>query len=159
MKHLAILITAFAVILCVLAAGCTSPAPAPVATPTPTPDSTPVPTTVPAAVATTSVGGEAIQTLPAAQSVSLALTKDRPTSEIHLLYEGGPGNLYTNTITMRVYTSPTEFKEYTMNDGKKLAAGMEIVAPGTKNADRVEVFITSSGVRYKVMDQTIQSMR
>ena len=158
MSRCAILIAAFAVILCVLAAGCTTPAPAPVATPTPTPEVTPVPTTI-APVATTSVGGEPIQVLPAAQTVSLSLTKDRPTSEIHLLYEGGPGNLYTNTVTMRVYSSATEFKEYTMNDGKKLSAGMEIVAPGTKNADRVEVFVTSSGVRYKVMDQTIQSMR
>jgi hypothetical protein len=157
MSRTIILIAALAIVLCVLASGCTSsPPPAP-ATPAPTPEPTPVPTTV-ATVATTAPGSEPVQSLPAAQQVSLSLTKDRPTSEIHLLYEGGPGNLYTNTVVMRVYSSPTEFKEYTMNDGKKLAAGMEIVAPGTKGADRVEVFVTSSGVRYKVMDQTIQSM-
>lgn len=158
MKHATFFLAALAVILCVIAAGCTSsPPPAP-ATPAPTPEPTPVPTTV-ATAATTAPGSEPVQTLPAAQQVSLSLTKDRPTSEIHLLYEGGPGNLYTNTVVMRVYSSPTVFKEYTMNDGKKLAAGMEIVAPGTKGADRVEVFVTSSGVRYKVMDQTVQAMQ
>jgi hypothetical protein len=158
MTRTTIILTALAVLLCVLVSGCTTnSAPAPAATPAPTPEPTPVPTTV-AAVATTSVGTEPVQTLPAAQQVILSLTKDRPTSEIHLLYEGGPGNIYTNTIVMRVYSSPTEYKEYTMNDGKKLAAGMEIVATGTRGGDRCEVFVTSSGVRYKVMDQLVYAM-
>jgi hypothetical protein len=157
MTRTTIILTALAVLLCVLVSGCTTTAPAPVATPAPTPEPTPVPTTV-APVATTSVGNEPVQALPTAQQISLSLTKDRPTSEIHLLYEGGPGNLYTNTIVMRVYSSPTEYKEYTMNDGKKLAAGMEIVAKGTRGSDRCEVFVTSSGVRYKVMDQQVIAM-
>jgi len=158
MKYTTIIITALAVLMFVFVAGCASNAPpAPVATPTPTPVPTAAPTI--ATVATTAPGSEPLQVLPAAQQVSLALTKDRPTSEIHLLYEGGPGNLYTNTITLRVYSSPTQYKEYVMNDGKKLAAGMEIVAPGTSGSDRCEVFVVSSGTRYKVMDQQIQSMR
>ncbi|WP_321508498.1 hypothetical protein [uncultured Methanoregula sp.] len=159
MSRTTILIAAIAVLMFVLVAGCATSAPAPAATPAPTSAPTAVPTQAPVTVATIAPGSEPIQTMPSAQQISLALTKDRPTSEIHLLYEGGPGNLYTNTITLRVYSSPTQYKEYVMNDGKKLAAGMEIVAPGTSGSDRCEVFVVSSGTRYKVMDEQVQAMR
>jgi hypothetical protein len=34
----------------------------------------------------------------------------------------------------------------------ELLTGDEIVAPGTRNPDRYEVFVISSGTRYKVID-------
>lgn len=159
MTRTPILITALAVILCVLVAGCTSTsAPAPAATPAPTPEPTTVVTTVPVPTATAAPTIEPVRMLPTAQQVSLALTKDRPTSEIHLLYEGGPGDVFTQKVTMRVYSSETEYKEYVMNNGKKPAAGSEIVAKGTRGSDRCEVFILSSGTRYKVIDEPVIAM-
>jgi len=161
MTRTPILMTALAVILCVLVAGCTSPsAPAPAATPAPTPEPTTIATTVPGTAAATSAVPtiESVQMLPPSQQVNLALTKDRPTSEIHLLYEGGPGDVFIQKVTMRVYSSDTEYKEYIMSKGKKPIPGDEIVATGTKGKDRCEVFVVSAGTRYKVMDESVIAM-
>jgi len=162
MTRTTIVLVVLAVLLCVLASGCTSTAP--VATPAPTTEATAVPTPVPteAPVIATTVSAapttEPIVMMPTAQQVNLALTKDRPTSEIHLLYEGGPGDVFTQKIVMRVYTSATEYTEYVMNNGKKPIPGNEIVAPGTRGNDRCEVFVTSGGIRYKVMDEPAYAM-
>jgi hypothetical protein len=104
---------------------------------------TPVPTT------------ERIQTLPAERQVNLVLTKDRPTSEIHLQFQGGPGEIFLTRVMMRVYTSDTEFKEYIMIHGSKPIPGDEIVALGTRSGDRCEVFVISAGSRVKVMDTRV----
>ena len=156
MKLLTILILVLAILLCLFSAGCTgSSAPATPATPVPAPVLTtePVivttPTSTPSAVPTT----EPIQTLPTDQQVNVVLSKDRPTSEIHLLYQGGPGERFTNKILMRVYASDGTYTEYVMSDGKKPLPGDEIVVPGTRGKDRCEVFVISAGTRYKVMDE------
>jgi hypothetical protein len=81
------------------------------------------------------------------------LSKDRPTSEIHLLYQGGPGEIFVDAILMRVYTSESVFREYAMSNGRKPLKGDEIVAPGRRGNDRCEVFVISSGTRYKVLDE------
>jgi hypothetical protein len=104
---------------------------------------TPVPTT------------ERIQTLPAERQVNLVLTKDRPTSEIHLLFQGGPGEIFLTRVMMRVYSSDTEYKEYIMSHGGKPIPGDEIVVQGTRSGDRCEVFVISAGSRVKVMDQRV----
>ncbi len=145
--------------LFLLSAGCTTITDSFFATPTPTP--TPVPTPVktiatpvptPPPVTTTI---EEIQALPPERHVILQLTKDRPTSEIHLLYQGGAGDLLVTRITMRVYTSATEFREYIMSNGRKPVPGDEIIAQGTRGGDRCQVFVISAGTRYLVKDEAV----
>jgi hypothetical protein len=150
-----ILSMALAVLLCVLSSGCTgSPADLPA---TPATSLTTLPVTAPETVPTPLPvpTTERVRALPAERQVSLVLTKDRPTSEIHLLYQGGPGEIVLTRVWMRVYTSETEYGEYVMSDGRKPIPGNEIVAPGTRQPDRCEVFVTSAGFRYKVMDEYV----
>ena len=151
MKQATFLVMAAVMLLCLISSGCTSSAPAtPVSTPVPTTEPvivTPPPST-PTAVPTT----EPIRIMPTDQQVNVLLTKDRPTSEIHLQYQGGPGERFVNKVLMRVYTSDTEYQEYVMSDGKKPLPGDEIVVMGTKGKDRCEVFVVAAGNRYKVLD-------
>jgi len=151
MNHVVILVLSVITLSCLLAAGCTTPAPV---TPVTTAPVTILPTTessaltVPPTVPTT----EPVQALPPERQVNLVLTKDRPTSDIHLLYQGGPGQIYVTKILMRVYAENGSYKEYVMSNAQKPLPGDEIVAPGTRNPDRCEVFVISSGTRYKVID-------
>ena len=154
MKRAAILIPVLLLLLCAFLSGCTSePAAITPATTVPTPEPTTVPvvTTTPLPLPTT----ERIRKLPDERQVNLVLTKDRPTSEIHLLYQGGPGEIYVNRVMMRVYSTLTEYREYIMSNGRKPIPGDEIVAPGTRGGDRCEVFVISAGTRYKVMDEDV----
>jgi hypothetical protein len=159
-----ILTIALALLLCIVVSGCTSDivdglvaTPSPVPTIPPTPHPTTVRTTVPVVLTTATPvpTTETVQTLPAERKINLVLTKDRPTSDIHLLYQGGPGELFINRIMMRVYTSDTEYTEYIMSKGSKPIPGDEIVAPGTRSGDRCEVFVISAGMRYMVMDERV----
>lgn len=161
-----ILAVALALLLCVIASGCTSDlSDELLATPTPVHSPATVPTTIhttappaaPAIQATsmTVATPEPVQALPSERKINLVLTKDRPTSEIHLLYQGGPGDLYINRVMMRVYTSETEYREYIMSNGKKPIPGDEIIAPGTRSGDRCEVFVISAGTRFRVMDERV----
>lgn len=158
MKRINFLIIGLVILLCVLASGCTSipgttePA-TPAATQVPTPLITKAPTTVatiatPVPTATT----ELVRVMPTDQQVNVLLTKDRTTTEIHLQYQGGAGERFINKIMMRVYSQDGTFKEFEMSDGKKPLPGDEIIVPGTKGKDRCEVFVTSAGTRYKVLD-------
>ena len=123
--------------------------PTPTLTPNPTPVTTTLATLTPVPIPTT----EFIQVMPNDQQVNVLLTKDRPTSEIHLQYQGGPGERFTNKILMRVYASDGTYTEYVMSNGNKPLPGDEIIVPGTKGNDRCEVFVISAGVRYKVLDE------
>jgi hypothetical protein len=105
----------------------------------------------------TDAGDGPINLPPTAQQVNLELTKDRPTSELHLLYQGGPGEIQAQKITMRVYTADGTSMDYLMNDGQKPIPGNEIVAPGTHGGDRCVVFLTTGGVTYKIMDKKVYS--
>jgi hypothetical protein len=156
------ILTIALLLLCVLAAGCTSEiVDGLMATPTPVP-TTAIPTavvtkpltlpvTTPSPVPTT----EPVQTLPPERQVTLVLTKDRPTSEIHLQFQGGPGELTINRVMMRVYSSETEYAEFIMSQGQKPLPGDEIIVQGTRGGDRCEVFVISAGTRYKVMDERV----
>lgn len=160
MHCLRIPVIAAAVILCVLFAGCTTDSgttPPPVTVPTPAPTTIPavMPVTVTTARPTAAPTTEPVRPPPPERQVSLVLTKDRPTSEIHLLYQGGPGEMFVQRVLMRVYTSATVYREYTMSYGKKPLPGDEIIAPGTRGGDRCEVFVISAGTRYKVMDEAV----
>jgi len=160
MKKAGIALTLLMVIIIAFFSGCTSSSePAPAETPVPVTTATPIPTIKTAAVtaAPTDIAEGPVESLPAAQQVNLELTKDRPTSKIHLLYQGGPGIVFTQSIIMRVYSSDGRYEEYVMNEGKKPAAGDEIVAQGTRGGDRCVVFVTSAGTSYKVLDKTMYS--
>lgn len=152
------LIFAFLILVCVFFSGCTtgSGTPAPVTT---VPTSLPAvkPTTAPVVVtpSTTMPTIEPIQKLPPERQVNLVLTKDRPTSEIHLLYQGGPGDILVTRVIMRVYSSDGVRREFLMSNGKKPIAGDEIIAPGTRGGDQCEVFVISAGTRYKVMNESV----
>jgi hypothetical protein len=159
---------ALALLLCVLVSGCASDSmdgllgtPAVVATPLPLTPAAPLPAAPPATVppaatlATPFPTTEPVQVLPPERQVSLLLTKDRPTSEIHLLFQGGPGEISINRIMMRVYFTNTSYTEYIMSNGAKPIPGDEIVAPGTRGGDRCEVFVISAGSRYKLIDQRV----
>jgi hypothetical protein len=153
MKRFTFLILTLAILSCLLTAGCTT-SPEPAATPAATPVPTVLQTTVPVTtLITTAPTTEPVQSLPPERQVNLVLTKDRPTSEIHLLYQGGPGQIYVTKILMRVYSPDGTYKDYVMSNAQKPIPGDEIVAPGTRNPDRCEVFIISSGTRYKVIDE------
>lgn len=161
---------ALLVIICILAAGCTDlsrelrtpPTYAAVPPPSPTTPILPAATTMrtmtpvaaPPSTSAQIPAAEPIRPLPPDRQVALLLTKDRPSSEISLLYQGGPGDPYVQRIQMRVYAADnTTYKEYMMDNGRKPVPGDEIVAPGTRGGDRCEVFVISGGTRYKVMDE------
>ena len=154
MRYSIILAFTLAVCGCLVVAGCTSgtqPVTPTTTVPTPAPTTPPATLTVPPTVQTT----EPVQTLPPERQVTLLLTKDRPTSEIHLLYQGGPGEIFVTKILLRVYAQDGTSKEYVMSNAQKPIPGDEIVAPGTRNPDRCEVFVISSGMRYKVIDEAV----
>ena len=154
MNYSKTLVFLLVIIVCVLTSGCTSDSetPAP-ATPALTVPVTSAPTTtVPTAKPVTTATTELIQVMPPEQQVNVLLTKDRTTTEIHLQYQGGAGERFVNKVMMRVYSADGTYKKFEMSDGKKPLPGDEIVVPGTKGKDRCEVFVTSAGTRYKVLD-------
>ena len=159
MKPVAIPVCSLMIVLCVLAMGCTSgtgPA-APSPENTAAPATTAIPATAVPAATVTDAGNGPLQTLPQAQQVTFDLTRDRPASEIHLLYQGGAGDIFTQAITLRVYNADGTSADYMMNDGQKPIPGNEVVVPGTHNGDRCMVLVTSAGVTYKVMDEKVYS--
>jgi len=151
MKSTLFLLTALVLVLCALSAGCTSPTQAeikPVETPTP------LPTPATTSVATVMATPVAVNTLPAEQFVDLQLTKERPDFSLHLLYNGGKGELFVQNIMMRVTRSDGQVIEKYLNDGeRKPRRGDELVIQGSRGSDRVEVFVTSAGTTYKAIDK------
>jgi hypothetical protein len=156
MRYIVIPVLAIVILLCILLSGCTgsSGTETPATTvPATTPAVRPVVVTTLTTTITTIKTIEPVRTLPPERQVTVVLTKDRPTSEIHLLYQGGPGDILVTGIIMRVYSADGHYEQYIMSNGKKPIPGDEIVAPGTRNPDRCEVFVISSGTRFKVMDE------
>jgi hypothetical protein len=151
MKSTLFLLTALVLIVCALSAGCTSPTETeikPVDTPSPLP--TPATTSV-ATVVSTPV---AVDTMPPEQFVDLQLTKERPDFSLHLLYNGGKGEISVQNIMMKVTRSDGRVIEQYMNDGqRKPRRGDELVIQGSRGSDRVEVFVTSAGKTYKALDK------
>lgn len=154
MNYLLLLTVVLGLVLCALSAGCTSPTQdgiTPVViTPTPTPSSLPASA---ASVVSTPVP---VETLPEEQYVSLELSKERPDSSIHLLYNGGKGEIAVQSIMMRVTRSDGQVtEEYMDNGSRKPQRGDELVMEGTRGNDRAEVFVTSAGRTYKVIDRPL----
>jgi hypothetical protein len=144
-------------ILCLLAAGCTSPTEAeiaPVVTTTPTP----LPTVTSTAVVTVVATPLAVDTLPPEQYINLKIEKERPDSTIHLVYNGGKGEIFVQNIMMRVTRSDGQVIEKYMNDGqRKPRRGDELVIEGTRGRDEAAVFVTTAGTTYKVIDQPLEN--
>jgi hypothetical protein len=158
MKQMILLLAFCGLIISALSAGCTSPTNqvfGPVATPSPTPEEVLIPPTGSAM----SLTPEAIVTLPPEQFVNIAITKERPDATIHLLYNGGPGEISVQSILMRVTRSDGKVIEGYLNDNaRKPRRGDELVIPATRGNDRVEVYVTSAGKIYRVYDQPIISL-
>ena len=151
MKSPLFLLTAFVLVLCALLAGCTSPTQAEIK---PVDILTPIPSPVTSSIATVVATPLAVDTLPPEQFVDLQLTKERPDFSLHLLYNGGKGELFVQNIMMKVTRSDGQVIQQYLNDGqRKPRRGDELVIHGSRGNDRVEVFVTSAGKTYKVIDK------
>jgi hypothetical protein len=144
----------FGLVLCALFAGCTSPTGAEIKSPA-TPAPTPVPTLL--TTETTLIPTPLpVETLPPEQDVALVLSKQRPDSTIHLLYNGGKGEVFVQNIMMKVTLSNGQVVQQYMNDGnRKPRRGDELVIEGTRGTDFVQVYITSAGKTYKVREESL----
>jgi len=155
MKYSLILFATLCLILCALAAGCTSPTQAEIKPI----DTTTVPTPLPTrstSVATVISTPLAVETLPAEQFVDIQVEKQRPDATIHLVYNGGKGAIFVQNIMMRVTRSDGQVVEKYLNDGnRKPRQGDELVIDGTRGSDHVVVFLTSAGKTYKIYDENL----
>ncbi len=155
MNYSLIILVLAGIVLSVMAAGCTSPTGALMKTVTTTPSAgvaaSPDTTTL-----TSSVTLAPVQTLPAEQDVNVQLSKERPDYSIHLLYNGGKGEVNIQNIFLKVTLSDGQVIEKYMNDNQRQPRrGDEIIVKGTRGSDRVEVYITSVGQTYKVIDREL----
>ena len=91
--------------------------------------------------------------------VNLVLSKDRPTSQIHLLYNGGTGEIFVQNVTMKVTRSDGTVTTQVMDGGIQPKRGDELIIQGTRTSDRCEVWVATAGNVYKVIDQNISSMQ
>jgi len=160
MKYAAPAAACLALFFCALFAGCTSPTQAeinPVAT-TEIP-ATVVPETTETAVPVTGITLESVVPLPAAQYVDLRLTKDRPTSKIHLLYNGGKGEIFVQTVRMKVTRSDGTVTDQLLDGGNQPKRGDEMIVQGTRTGDRCEVWVTTSGKVYKIIDENLYAVQ
>jgi len=144
----------FGVVLCALLSGCTSPTGTEIIPPgTTVPTSLP---TLPTSAVTVIPTPLPVETLPPEQAVDLVLSKQRPDSSIHLLYNGGKGEVYVQNIMMKVTLSNGQVIQQYMNDGnRKPRRGDELVIEGTRSADFVQVYLTSAGRTYKVKEESL----
>ncbi|OPX64143.1 MULTISPECIES: hypothetical protein [unclassified Methanoregula] len=154
MQKTAVALACSLLVLCALFSGCTSPtgtgttrAPTTVSTPPPAPptsEATVIPTPVP------------VETLPPEQDVALVLSKQRPDSSIHLLYNGGKGEIFVQNIMMKATLSNGQVVQQYMNNGdRKPRRGDELVIDGTRGTDFVQVYITSAGKTYKIREESL----
>jgi len=141
-------------VLCALFAGCTSPTGAGIQTTViPVPS---IPPTLPTSEATVIPTPLPVETLPAEQDVALVLSKQRPDSSIHLLYNGGKGEVFVQNIMMKVTLSNGQVIQQYMNDGnRKPRRGDELIIEGTRGTDLVQVYLTSAGRTYKIREESL----
>ena len=141
------------ILLMILAAGCTSPTQVQIpneVTPTPLPMPTPIPYT------TTVMKPVAVETLPPEQMIDIRVTKERPDASIHVLYNGGKGEMFLQSILVVVNRSDGQAIERTLNDNtRKPRRGDELVLEGTRGSDLVTVYVTSAGKVYKFIEEPL----
>jgi len=156
MKISLIAASCIALVFCaLLAAGCTSPTQADIKTiDTTVPTTTEPVTTVETTVVAVTTTLESIVPLPSAQYVDLELSKDRTNSKITLLYNGGAGQQVTQTVRMKVTLADGSVVDQLMSGGGTPDTGATIIVQGTRNgSDRCEVWVTSAGKVYKIIDE------
>ncbi len=142
-------------ILCALFAGCTSPTEAKIKSLETTVPTSPLATPSPS-TATIVPMPQPVETLPYEQNVDIHVEKQRPDASIHLLFNGGPGEIYVQNIMMRVTRPNGTVEEKYMQDGiLKPRRYDELVMEGSRGVDQVAVFITSMGKTYKVYDSPL----
>jgi len=159
MKAAIIAIAGLLLFFCALCAGCTSPTQAeikPVETPVAEVTTVVATTAAPTAVTTTY---DPVVSIPSDIYVDLQLTKDRPTSKIHLLYNGGTGEIYVQSVRMKVTRSDGTVTDDLMDGGNQPKRGDELIVQGTKTGDRCEVWVTTAGKVYKIMDQNLYAIQ
>jgi hypothetical protein len=160
MKCVLILVVALGLVICALSAGCTSPTqveikPLETTVPTP-PPATSTSTSTSSSTATVISTPVAVETLPAGQNIDIQVEKQRPDATIHLLYNGGEGEMFVQNIMMRVTRSDGQVEEQYLNDKtRKPRRGDELVMAGTRGSDQVVVFLTSSGKTYRIYDKPL----
>jgi hypothetical protein len=155
MQKTVVILAFFGLVFCALFAGCTSPTGAEIK-PTGTTVPPPPPTSLPTTEVTVIITPVPVETLPEEQYVDLVLSKQRPDSSIHLLYNGGKGEAFVQNIMMKVSLSNGEVVQQYMNDGnRKPRRGDELVIEGTRGTDFVQVYLTSAGRTYKVMEEPL----
>jgi len=157
MKCTLILVATLGLVLCALSAGCSSPTQVEIK-PLETTVPAPPPTTTTTSTATVVSTPVAVETLPAGQDVNIQVEKQRPDASIHLLFNGGEGEMFVQNIMMRVTRSDGQVEEQYLNDGtRKPRRGDELVIAGTRGSDQVVVFLTSSGKTYRIFDKPLVS--
>lgn len=158
MKSTLILLAMACLLLCALSAGCTSPTQVEINPPgtTATPTATTLPPATSPSTATVISTPLAVETLPSEQTVDIVVYKQRPDATIHLVYNGGMGEIFVQNVMMRVTRSDGQVNEHYLNDGtRKPRRGDELVMDGTRGTDRVVVFLTSAGKTYKIFDEPL----
>ncbi len=156
MKTTIILLVLLGLCLCALSAGCTGPTQAEIK---PAETTLPAPlTTIPTSAGTVIATPLAVETLPVEQYVDINVEKQRPDATIHLLYNGGKGEVFVQNIMMRVTRSDGTVEEKFLNNGAiKPRRGDELIIEGTRGVDQVAVFLTSAGKTYKIYDKPLSS--
>lgn len=155
MKCSLILSATLCLVICALVAGCTSPTQAGIKPTETTVPLTPPPTTS-TSVATVVSTPVAVETLPSEQYVNINVEKQRPDATVHLVYNGGKGEIFVQNIMMRVTRPDGQIDEKYLNDGtRKPRRGDELVMDGSRGSDKVIVFLTSAGKTYKIFDESI----
>jgi len=156
MKYTITLIAALGLVLCALSAGCTSPTQAEIKPLETTVTTLPTITSASSSTSTVVSTPVAVETLPAGQNVNIHIEKQRPDATIHLLYNGGEGEMFVQNIMMRVTRSDGQVVEKYLNDGnRKPRQGDELVIDGTRGSDHVVVFLTSAGKTYKIYEENL----
>lgn len=119
------------VVLLLLVSGCVSPWPAGDGTP-------PVPTPGP------------VQTLPPGKDVTIQVNeKDTSYATITVIFSGGEGQVAVTDILVRVTRPDGEI----IMEHLPPVKGSEVIIQGSRDTDRIEVFVTlNTGNRYKVID-------
>jgi hypothetical protein len=156
MKYTMTLIAALGLVLCALSAGCTSPTQAEIKPLETTVTTLPTITSASSSTSTVVSTPVAVETLPAGQNVNIQIEKQRPDATIHLLYNGGEGEMFVQNIMMRVTRFDGQVEEQYLNDKtRKPRRGDELVMAGTRGTDQVVVFLTSSGKTYRIFDKPL----
>ena len=88
--------------------------------------------------------------------MDIQVEKQRPDATIHLVYNGGKGEIFVQNIMMRVTRSDGQVEEKYLNDGnRKPRRGDELVMQGSRGTDQVVVFLTSAGKTYKIYNEPL----